>query len=110
MVETPFARSIECFAMTYEEFYRSLENGEPPPGMSPLLEALWWDAKGDWRRAHNIAQDVESADAAWVHAYLHRKEGDDLNAGYWYRKADKPHCETAFEPEWVQIAHHLVGQ
>jgi hypothetical protein len=95
--------------MSYAEFSRSLEDNEPPSGLPPLLEALWWDAKGDWSRAHGIAQDIESADAAWVHAYLHRENGDEGNAGYWYGRAGKPHCETATEIEWRQIADHLLG-
>jgi hypothetical protein len=96
--------------MTYREFDKSLENDEPPAGVSQLLEALWWDAKGDWSRAHEIAQAIESKDAAWVHAYLHRKEDDARNAGYWYGHAGKPHCETAVEVEWVQIVQHLLGE
>jgi hypothetical protein len=96
--------------MTCEEFYRSLKGDEPPSESSPLLKALWWDAKGDWGRAHDLAQDIASADAAWIHAYLHRKEGDASNAGYWYGQAGKPQCETAIESEWMEIVHHLVGQ
>ncbi len=97
-------------SMTYQEFDKSLEKDEPPAGISQLLEALWWDAKGDWSRAHAIAQEIESKDAAWVHAYLHRKDGDASNASYWYGQAAKPHCETAIEVEWVQIVHHLLGE
>ena len=97
-------------SMTYREFDRSLENDEPPAGISQLLEALWWDAKGDWSRAHETAQAIESNDAAWVHAYLHRKEGSAGNAGYWYGQAGKPHCETAIEVEWVQIVQRLLGE
>ena len=70
----------------------TLEQAQPPGGLSPLLQALWWDAKGNWRRAHAIAQEIETPDAAWVHAYLHRKEGDDWNAGYWYRRSGRPVC------------------
>src|ERR1700733_15799160 len=70
--------------MTVEEF--SASDGS---AFSGALLALWWDAKGDWERAHGIAQDVAGADGAWVHAYLHRKEGDAGNAGYWYRQAGR---------------------
>ena len=97
-------------SMTYKEFDKSLEKDEPPPGVSQLLTALWWDAKGDWSRSHEIAQEIESKDAAWVHAYLHRKEGSAGNAGYWYGQAEKPHCETAIEVEWVQIVQHLLSE
>jgi hypothetical protein len=97
-------------SMTYREFDKSLEKDEPPAGISQLLMALWWDAKGDWSRAHEIAQEIESKDAAWVHAYLHRKEGNVENAGYWYGQARKPHCETAVEVEWIQIVRHLLDE
>ena len=93
----------------------SVSNPEPPSHLSPLLVALWWDAKGDWNRAHQIADEVgneaDSAgarDAAWVHAYLHRKEGDEGNAGYWYRQAGRPHCKDSLPHEWTQIAGYLL--
>ena len=94
--------------MTCQEFRHSLRDDDPPSGMSPLLQALWWDAKGDWCRAHEIAQEIESADAAWVHAYLHRKEGDASNAGYWYSRAGKPRCAAETEAEWLDIVDHLL--
>ena len=75
--------------MVFDEFRGSLDGSSRQTQLSPLLVALWWDAKGDWARAHEIAQDVESSDGAWVHAYLHRKEGDDGNAGYWYQAGRK---------------------
>lgn len=96
--------------MTPDELRSSLSSSQPPAGLPPLLQALWWDAKGDWARAHQIAQDIESRDAAWVHAYLHRKEGDASNAGYWYRQAGKPHCKSETEAEWRDIVHHLLKQ
>ena len=96
-------------SMTYREFDRSLENDEPPAGISQLLEALWWDAKGDWSRAHETAQAIESNDAAWVHAYLHRKEGDVGNAAYWYRQAGKPDCRESLDAEWRYIVSELLG-
>ena len=73
--------------MDLAAFERSLEGAAPPPGLAPLLQALWHERRGDWERAHAIAQDIEGVDAAWVHAYLHRREGDYGNAGYWYRHA-----------------------
>lgn len=87
----------------------STTQDQPPAGLSPLLEALWWEAKGDWSRAHSMAQDIESTDAAWVHAYLHRREGDDWNAGYWYRRAGRPACHLPPADEWDQIVAALLA-
>jgi hypothetical protein len=95
--------------MTVEEFRASLGDKAPPGGLPPLLEAMWWDAAGDWDRAHEIAQDVASADGAWVHAYLHRKEGDEGNAGYWYRQARRPHSRLTLEAEWEEIVQALLA-
>jgi len=76
--------------------------------MPPPLVALWWAGKGDWDKAHSIAQDDASADAAWVHAYLHRVEGDLPNAGYWYRRASRPVAAGALDAEWTQIVAVLT--
>lgn len=84
-------------------FRKSLSTSAPPVGAGPLLTALWHDAKGDWKRAHEIVQDEDGAEAAWVHAYLHRKEGDLSNAGYWYRRAAKPVSKVSLEDEWDEI-------
>ena len=73
--------------MDLQTFKNSLANPEPPPGLTPALAALWWDAKGDWETAHQRAQERDDAAGAHVHAYLHRKEGDQPNANYWYRRA-----------------------
>ncbi|QNI33882.1 hypothetical protein H7849_08230 [Alloacidobacterium dinghuense] len=96
--------------MTSQEFRHSLRDEEPSANLSRLLQALWWDAKGDWSRAHEIAQQIETPDAAWVHAYLHRKEGDSGNARYWYGQAGKPASKTEMEAEWLEIADHLLTQ
>lgn len=77
--------------------------------LPPLLRALWHDAHGDWNRAHSIAQDIESPDAAWVHAYLHRKEGDISNAGYWYRQAGRSVFTGSLHAEWTALATHLLA-
>lgn len=77
--------------------------------LPPLLRALWHDAHGDWDRAHSIAQDIESPDAAWVHAYLHRKEGDASNAGYWYRSAGRAVFAGSIHAEWTALATHLLN-
>ena len=78
-------------------------------GLSPLLHALWHDAHGDWDRAHSLAQEIETVDAAWVHAYLHRKEGDTSNADYWYRRAGRPVFHGSLHAEWTTLAAHLLA-
>lgn len=88
----------------------SLKETAPPAGLGPALAGLWWDARGDWTRAHESAQEDESPAGAWVHAYLHRKEGDASNAAYWYRQAGKPVAKGPFEDEWHEIATALLGQ
>lgn len=95
-------------AMSFDEFRRSLTATEPPPGLSDALFALWWDAKGDWERAHESAQEDKTRNGSWVHAYLHRKEGDHSNAGYWYSRAGKPVCWESLESEWISIARTLL--
>ncbi len=95
--------------MTLEEFRQSLSRENPPAGLSLPLAGLWWDAKGDWTRAHESAQQDERRDGAWVHAYLHRKEGDLSNAGYWYRRAGKPASQSSLDEEWLEITESLLG-
>jgi hypothetical protein len=87
----------------------SLSDERPAPSLSPALAALWWAAKGDWDAAHKIVQDESDKDAAWVHAYLHRVEGDLGNAGYWYRQASQPVAKDSLEAEWERIAATLGG-
>lgn len=74
------------------------------------LLALWWDGQGDWQKAHEIAQDVPGADGAWVHAYLHRKEGDAGNAAYWYRRAGRPVADGDLELEWERIVEEMLAR
>jgi len=88
----------------------SVAQPAPPPGLKPLLEALWWEAKGDWERAHQIAQAIGSPEAARVHAYLHRREGDTANAAYWYRRAGCPESRQSLDQEWHEIASALLAQ
>jgi hypothetical protein len=96
--------------MTFDELEAAVARGAPlPADAPPLLRALWHDATGDWDAAHRVAQDVESADGAWVHAYLHRREGDTGNAQYWYRRAGRPAATGTLEEEWEAIARALVG-
>ena len=85
----------------------SLSDAMPAPTLSPPLAALWWAAKGDWDAAHKIVMNEDSKDAAWVHAYLHRVEGDLSNAGYWYRRADKPVAKDSLDAEWQRIVDAL---
>ena len=91
------------------DFRASLTDAAPAPGLEVPLAALWWAAKGDWDRAHKIVQDESDAKSAWVHAYLHRVEGDLGNAGYWYRRAGRPAADDAVEAEWERIASTLLG-
>jgi hypothetical protein len=95
--------------VTPSEFKRSCAATRPPAALRPPLEALWWAAKDDWDKAHKIVMEQEGADAAWVHAYLHRVEGDLPNAGYWYRTAGRPVAAGALETEWSAIAAALLG-
>ena len=94
--------------MTLEEFRDSLSQAEPPAGLNLALMGLWWDAKGDWDRAHESAQEDEGPTGSWVHAYLHRKEGDPSNAGYWYRRAGKNPSRLALQEEWLEIVKSLL--
>lgn len=95
--------------MTPDEFRRTLRGAAPPPGLSSALRALWHDGRGDWNRAHETAQSVEDGDGAWVHAYLHRKEGDAANAAYWYRRARRPIATGALDEEWESIVAALLA-
>jgi len=90
------------------DFKTSLAAAAPASGLKPPLAALWWAAKGDWQAAHRIVQDEDTADAAWVHAYLHRVEGDLGNAGYWYRQAGRPAAKDTLETEWERIVSALL--
>jgi len=94
--------------MTVDEFRESTK-GAPAPGLSRPLLALWHDARGDWAAAHGFAQEEDTPDGAWVHAYLHRREGDQGNAGYWYRRSGHPVAGCSLEEEWSQIAEALLG-
>jgi hypothetical protein len=95
--------------MTLDEFRATLEDQSAPPGISTALQAMWEDAKGDWSRAHAIAQDIDDNAGSWIHAYLHRKEGDLGNAGYWYRRAGQPIAHDTLNEEWDRIVLHLLG-
>ncbi len=91
------------------EFEHSLGNQQPPSGLPPLLQALWWAARGDWEQAHTLAQDVNSPEGAWVHAYLHRREGDQGNAAYWYRQANRTDSREPFDTERQALIEALLA-
>jgi hypothetical protein len=93
--------------MTVEEFAATV-SANAPPAVGPLLLALWHDARGEWDAAHQVAQDIDDASGAWVHAYLHRKEGDPGNAAYWYQRAGQPIPADSFEAEWERIVTALL--
>lgn len=94
--------------MTLDEFRQSLSRPSPPE-MTPALRALWHDARGDWDAAHAVAQDIDDATGAWIHAYLHRKEGDLGNAAYWYRRARQPVAADSLDAEWQRLVMALLG-
>lgn len=94
--------------MQLADLEESLTHDAPPTGLGPPLQALWHAAKGDWDRAHQLAQAEENEAGAWVHAYLHRVEGDASNAAYWYRRAGKPVATGSHQEEWEQIATELL--
>ena len=95
--------------MTLDEFTSTLTADAAPPALSSALVALWHDAKGNWTRAHEVAQEVEDVTGSWVHAYLHRKEGDETNAAYWYRRAGKPVEHGPLDAEWTAIVTVLLS-
>jgi hypothetical protein len=89
--------------MTIEEFRAA----DPASLTGPLL-AMWWQGRGEWERAHEVAQEIESADGAWVHAHLHRVEGDRMNAGYWYRRAGRPMPADDLGAEWERMVGEML--
>ncbi len=100
--------------MNFDVFKASLSGAQPPPGLqalerAELLRALWFDANGNWDEAHRIAQDVTTSEGARVHAYLHRKEGDESNARYWYRSGGVPAESGGLDAEWEKLVRHLLG-
>lgn len=94
--------------MTLDEFRSTLTQTDAPAGLSPALRAMWEDACGHWSAAHAIAQDIHDRTGSWIHAYLHRKEGDLGNAGYWYRRAGQPVAHDSLEEEWTRIVASLL--
>lgn len=98
--------------MSFEDWQHSVKTDEAPPaGLSGALQGLWHDGRGDWRAAHEAAQEDHSREGSWVHAYLHRKEGDAGNAGYWYSRAGRkmPGNSVSLEAEWAEISRALLA-
>lgn len=91
-----------------EQFKGTLGDTLPPAGVTPILTALWYAGKGDWEQAHAIAQDIPTREGCWVHAYLHRQEGDEGNARYWYTRAARSMPALTLEQEWEQLAEALL--
>ncbi len=95
--------------MNYSDFIESMNHRQVPENLSIYLQALWWEAKGNWTRAHGLVEHENSGRGAWVHAYLHRVEGDEWNAGYWYRKAGKPFPQMTLKEEWESLVLEFIS-
>lgn len=95
--------------MTIEEFNQSLSSNLPPAGISDILQALWYDRKGNWSRAHELAQENHTRDGSRIHAYLHRKEGDLSNSNYWHNRAGTTMPEVSLEEEWQLLVTKYLG-
>jgi hypothetical protein len=96
--------------MNLQEFRASLTGKTPPPGLDLALQAMWYEATGDWDKAHSLAQQKDDRTGAWVHAYLHRQEGDQWNANYWYSRAGRSMPDQSLEQEWEDITTALLEQ
>jgi hypothetical protein len=95
--------------MDPKEFAASIAEESPQAGLSAPLAALWWDAKGDWSRAHALVDELETVDGMAVHAYLHRKEGSASNADYWYQRAGRSFHRPTLEAEWTALVEELLS-
>lgn len=93
-----------------QAFRDSIAQPQPPADLNPALQALWWDAKGDWDKAHDHAQARDDAAGMHVHAYLHRKEGDQFNAEYWYRRCSVAPSRLTLDEEWDELARAFLAQ
>lgn len=96
--------------MTFAQFLTSLHDEQAPSSLSLPLQALWYDGKGNWDQAHDLADQVHTPVHNWVHAYLHRKEGDTWNANYWYRKANRVMPALSLQAEWEAMVQELLGE
>jgi hypothetical protein len=96
--------------MTLADFTSSLTHDAPPANLPVTLQSLWWDAKGDWNRAHDLVDELSTLDGMAVHAYLHRKEGNAVNADYWYQRAGSTFRRPELQVEWTALAEHLLAR
>lgn len=96
-------------AMTPAAFRQTLSRAVPPKSVSPALVALWWARKGNWEKAHRIVMGEHGREAAWVHAHLHRLEGDEANARYWYTRARRGMAKNLPDAEWIEIIEALTN-
>ena len=96
--------------MNKTAFQYSLTLESPPDEMSDLLKSLWYDAKGDWEKSHGLISEIETKEGALIHAYLHRKEGDQWNADYWYRKAGAKRPDISLQKEWEQLVETFIQE
>lgn len=94
--------------MTYDEFIVTIENDEQPSKLPLYIQALWWDAKGNWEKAHSLIDSLDDKSSCRVHAYLHRREGDIWNADYWYRRANAQRPSVSLDEEWKDITMQLL--
>lgn len=95
--------------MTYNQFLATLASHQPPDKLAETLNALWWDKKGDWDKAHTIAQQIPTAQGSAVHAYLHREEGVLWNADYWYRRAGRQQPDDPLDAEWTALVEEMLA-
>jgi hypothetical protein len=95
--------------MTFDQYLSSLKNDQPP-GFSDYLKSLWYERKGNWTKAHTVAQDIPDRGGSWIHAYLHRVEGDQWNSNYWYAKAGREMPGISLEEEWKVLVDHFLEQ
>jgi hypothetical protein len=95
--------------MNIVAFQATLQDETPPVGLTAPLKALWWDKKGDWTRAHALVDELETPEGMAVHAYLHRKEGEQWNADYWYRRAGRTYHRTKLADEWTALVEGLLS-
>ncbi|MBT8180829.1 MAG: hypothetical protein KJO53_04480 [Eudoraea sp.] len=94
---------------SFEEFLKTCQNERPPEKWPKGLQALWYDAKGNWNASHDIAQDMPSILGSWIHAYLHRKEGDQFNANYWYRRANRELPNLTLDEELKNLVEYVIN-
>jgi hypothetical protein len=102
------ASECKLMRMTLEQFLQSLAKDAPDPELTAPLAALWWDAKGDWTRAHGLVDELTSREGMAVHAYLHRKEGAEWNANYWYTRSGRDFHRPSLDDEWKALVEGLL--